>query len=182
MLHHHASPAVAGRYLIGAVLGGLSTAMGLLLAAGLMSPLPATARAIAFVLAWMLLALHATRVLCLRLPERTYQIPRETFADDPDSAAFRFAYELGLGFRTYVTATSPYALALALVLIGHRSLGLDLVVALAAGVGFGLGRARVVAGQAAAGSVALDHPARWLRAADLLAMTILATVGVRALL
>lgn len=182
MLHKHARPAVAGNYLLGAVVGAIGTASLLLIGAGLLSPIPATLRAGSFLTLCSLLGLHLARVVCLPLPQRAYQIPRETFNGSAGSAAFAFAAELGLGFRTYVPAASPYALLTALLLVNGQTVPQALVGAVAAAVGFGLGRARIVVGHSLRGVVAVNHPAGWLRAADLVSLLAIASVGIRQLL
>ena len=170
MLHRHARPAVAGTYLAGAVSGAAVTLASLLVLGGLVSPIPDRYRQIAALTGLALLALHYLRFVCLDLPQRTYQIPRETFRDAPSRAAFRFAFELGLGFRTYVTAISPYALGIAVVLAMPSSLGLAILTAAAAAAGFGSGRSVIVASQAVRRQPAIEHPERWLRVADGLAL------------
>lgn len=181
MLHKHGHPAVAGNYWLGATLGASVSATALLIASGLVSPVPASARATLFILILVMLGLHVARVLCLPLPERRHQIPRETFDGSPRGAALRFAFELGLGFRTYVPAASPYALVAGLVLINGPDLTMAVLSTAAAAVGFGLGRARVVAGHALRRTAAVEHPAGWLRAADAVSLMAMAALGVRAL-
>ena len=170
MLHRHAGPGVAGSYTIGAVAGACTTSFGLLVVSGLFSPIPATTRAVLAVCLLALLVLHVLGILCLDLPQRTYQIPRETFATQPGRAAFRFAFELGMGVRTYITAVSPYALATVLVLVPPASLSGAAIAAAAAAVGYGLGRSVVVASQSLRRKIAVEHPPRWLRVADMVAL------------
>jgi len=178
MLHRHASPAVAGNYIIGGIAGAFVTMAGLFVLSGLVSPIPERIRLVLVIAPLILLALHLLRVLCLDLPQRTYQIPRETFHAAPPRAAFRFAFELGLGFRTYVTAISPYAL----VLVATFSMPAGLAAGAAAGasgaIGFGLGRSVVVASQALRKQPAVEHPERWLRIADGIALIAAAAFAV----
>ncbi len=180
MLHRHARPAVAGAYTLGAVVGALTTTTALVLLNGLVSPLPSNIRTGLAVCLLALLGLHATRILCLDLPERRYQIPRETFTSEPTRAAFRFAFELGMGVRTYITAVSPYALAIVLLLALPSTLGSAVFAALAAALGYGLGRSVVVATQSMRRTIAVDHPSVWLRAADLVALILAVAVVVTA--
>lgn len=180
MLHKHARPAVAGSYWAGTTSGAALTAAALLLFNGLLSPIPANIRATLFVLVVALLGLHVSRLLCLPLPERRYQIPRETFEGTAPAAAFRFAFELGLGFRTYIPAASPYGVAAALVLVTSGTLSHAVLVAGATAVGFGAGRARIVSTHVLSRTPAIEHPAGWLRVADVVALAAIATVGVRA--
>lgn len=170
MLHRHAGPAVAGSYLAGAIAGALTTASVLVVIGGLLSPIPWTVRQIGAICLLLLLLMHALRVVCLDLPQRTYQIPRETFAARPSSAAFRFAFELGTGVRTYITAVSPYAIAILLLLGLPDGLGGAFVAAAACAVGYGSGRAIVVASQSVRRSIAVEHPKQWLHTSDLVAL------------
>ena len=180
MLHRHAGPAVAGSYLFGAIGGALTTTSVLVLASGLLSPLPAEWRGVAAICVLALLALHASRLLCLDwLPQRRYQIPRETFMTTPSLAAFRFAFELGTGVRTYVTATAPYAAAALVLLTLPASLGAATLAAGALGLGYGVGRSLIVAIQSLRSFVAVEHPQQWLRAADLLAIALALAVAIR---
>lgn len=169
MLHRHARPAVAGAYLSGAIGGALMSASALLVLSGFFSPLPLAARQAVAVAAVSLLLLRALGLVCVPLPHRRYQIPRETFGNRPARSAFRFAGELGLGFRTYVTSSSPYALVVVLLLCLPDQLGPSAAAATAAAVGFGVGRSVVVASQAMRRRIAVDHPPRWLRAGDVIA-------------
>ena len=170
MLHRHAQPAVAGAYLSGAVSGALISAAVLMVASGLLSPLPASARQVIAVTLVLILLIHAFGIVCLDLPQRAYQIPRETFAAAPTQAAYRFAFELGTGVRTYVTAVSPYAVTVLVVLGLPSGLGSATLAAASTGVGFGLGRSIVVASQSMRSHVAVDHPSHWLKIADRMAL------------
>lgn len=182
MLHRHASPAVAGSYAAGAVLGALTTATALFVASGLLSLVAAELRAGAAVCALSFLVLHATRVLCLDfLPQRRHQIPRETFTASPCHAAFRFAYELGTGVRTYITAAAPYALAMVLLLCLPASFGASAFAIVAAALGYGIGRSLVVAAQSWRNSIAVEHPPQWLQAADILAATVALVIAIQVL-
>lgn len=170
MLHRHARPAVAGAYLSGAISGAVLSATAFTVVGGLLSPIPAAVRQIAAVAIVLLLIIHAFRFVCLDLPQRAYQIPRETFTAAPTRAAYRFAFELGTGVRTYVTAVSPYALAIVLLLRLPNGLVAAATAAGSLAVGFGLGRSIVVASQSLRSRVAVDHPTRWLEVADRLAL------------
>lgn len=170
MLHKHAGPAVAGNYLLGAVSGALVSAFGLLLLGGLASPLPSRLRSGVAICMLTFLALRALGVLCLELPQRRVQIPRETFNLAPRRSAFRFAFELGTGVRTYITATAPYALALTLVLCAPLSLGAAVMAAAAAATGYGIGRSLVIVSQTVLRRPPIEHPNWALRAADLVAV------------
>jgi len=180
MLHRHAGPAVAGGYTSGAILGATTTAAGLLLASGLLSPLPHDLRGAIAICGSALLLLHATKVLCLDfLPQRAYQIPRETFSTRPAHAAFRFAFELGTGVRTYITAAAPYGLALLLLLVPPPGLGAAALSAGTAALGYGLGRSLIVGIQSLRSAVSVEHPARWLRLADVTTVVLTLATAIR---
>jgi hypothetical protein len=156
------------------------TTGGLFVLSGLLSLIPASGRNAAAVGGLLLLALHASGIVCLELPQRKYQIPRETFTAAPTRAAFRFAFELGTGVRTYITAVSPYALAILIVLRLPSGLGAATFAACCAALGYGLGRSIVVVSQSLRRAIAVDHPKRWLRAADLLTLATAFGVAVAA--
>ena len=147
---------------------------------GLLSPVPGQFRTVISITAISLLMLHAVGILCLELPQRTYQIPRETFGPFPARAAFRFAFELGTGVRTYITAVSPYALAVVIALHSPARLGAAALSGGAAALGYGTGRSIVVASQLMRRTIAVDHPRRWLRAADIVALAVAFAVVVSA--
>lgn len=180
MLHRHAGPAVAGSYAAGAISGALVTSLVLFIASGLLSPIPDAARGVVTVGVAALLMLHVLRIVCLDfLPQRRYQIPRETFTAEPTRAAFRFAFELGSGVRTYITAAAPYAAATLLLLALPSALSTATSAVLATGVGFGVGRSMIVAIQSLRSAVAVEHPARWLRAADIVAVAVALALAVQ---
>lgn len=170
MLHRHAGPAVAGSYLAGAISGALTSVGVLFVLSGLLSPMPGSARQVVAIGMVLILLLHALGVVCLDLPQRKYQIPRETFTDAPARASFRFAFELGTGVRTYITSVSPYALAILILLGLPTGLGAAAAAAGSAAVGYGIGRSIVVASQSLRHKAAVDHPRQWLRAADMVAV------------
>ena len=181
MLHQHARPAVAGGFLFGSLAGALVTSAALAVLAGLASPLPSAWRAGLALCLLGLLALHQARILCLDLPQRAWQIPRDVFFEQPVRAAARFAFELGTGVRTYITTAAPYGLAAVLVLSPAGSQGAALLSALLAAVGYGVGRAWIVLGQVARRPVAVDHPEPWLRAASWISLAASTLVAVRVL-
>ena len=71
----------------------------------------------------------------LQLPQAARQIPQEALTLGPLASAFRFAFELGTGVRTYLTGSGPYVLAAAILLLQPNAPS----VALAA-VGVAVGR------------------------------------------
>jgi len=164
---------------MGAISGATTSAAVVFLASGLLSPIPGQLRGIGAMCALVLLGLHHTRVLCLDLPQRAHQIPRETFTMSPPLAAFRFAFELGTGVRTFVTATSPYALAIVLLLCLPSTLGRAALAVVASAAGYGLGRSLIVTVQSLRSSIAVDHPVRWLRSGDLVALCFAVVIAVR---
>ena len=181
MLHRHASGAVAAHFLLGSLLGAATTSFGLTIVAGLISPVPHGARAATAVVGLGILILRELRVVEFALPENRRQIPRETFNRRPARAAFRFAFELGTGVRTYVTTSAPYALALVLVLAPRDGTVDALTGAGAVAVGYGLGRSLVVMQNAALGRPAVEPP-RWaLRFSAMLALVAVFAAAARAI-
>ena len=175
MLHRHASPAVAGSYLVGSIAGAASTVAVLVLIAGLVSPVPAVVRACMALAVIAVLLAREIGLVRLSLWHRHFQIDRDVLLGDPRPAAARFAFELGLGFRTYITTAAPYAFAVALVLGAGRpggaaSIGQALATAGLAAVGFGCGRSVIVVSHACARAVAVQPPEWALRAASLLSL------------
>ncbi|MGH3676451.1 MAG: hypothetical protein ACRDU5_12075 [Mycobacterium sp.] len=125
-----------GYFILGLLMGGTCIGLLLWLASGLFQPLPEVARTVAIVAVLGLAMLIDWGVLKLALPQREEQVSRETVRDAGPSSMFRFGFELGLGFRTFVTAAVPYSLAVAIMLFVH-----DPLPAMAIGASFGLGRA-----------------------------------------
>ena len=181
MLHQHARPAVAGGFLLGSLGGALVTSSALAVVAGLANPIPAAWRAGLALCLLGLLAFHQAKILCLDLPQRAWQIPRDVFFERPDRAAARFAFELGTGVRTYITTAAPYGLAAVLVLAPGVPGTAALLGALGAALGYGLGRAWIVLGQVAGSRVAVDHPGAWLQAASWISLASSALVAVHVL-
>lgn len=179
MLHRHASPAVAGGYIIGAVTGAHISAFALLIIGGLLTPIPALWRTVIVVALTAVLVLRTLGVFTLRLPQRHFQIDREVFDAEPPLAAARFAFELGLGWRTYVTASAPYAIMLLLTLAAPVALGEALIGTTALALGYGLGRSRVVAAHAFSNQIAVDHPKVWLKVSDLISLITVIAITLR---
>lgn len=74
--------------------------------------------------------------LTFPLPQTSHQVPQESLHGYLSWAFFKFGIELGVGFRTYLSASSPYAAAvIALLAMTGFMEGLLL------GCCFGLGRA-----------------------------------------
>jgi hypothetical protein len=159
--------------------GSLCTSAGLMILNGLLSPIPTRVAATVAVCGLVLLAARSLGLLCLDLPQRRHQIPRDVFVGSPARAAFRFAFELGTGVRTFITATAPYAAALLAVLCLPRDLPGATLAAVALSMGYGLGRSAVVGMQAFRRSIAVEHPGLWLRAADVIAVFVALGVAIR---
>lgn len=182
MLHRHADPAVAGGYTIGAVSGAFTSAFGLLVIGGLFTPIPFHIRTTFALVSIIVLIVANLGLLDLKLPQRHFQIDREVFDASPPVAAARFAFELGMGWRTYVTAKAPYAIILVLVLSSPPDLSAALITTSALALGYGLGRSRVVAAHAFSSQVAVDHPKFWLKTSDLLALLSAAMICIKHLI
>lgn len=157
------------------------TSSALAVFAGLASPVPITWRAGLALCLLALLALHQANILCLDLPERARQIPREVFYERPVRAAARFAFELGTGVRTYITTAAPYGLAVTLVLAPGATTSSALLGAFGAAVGYGSGRSWIVLGQVARRRLAVDHPSSWLRASSWVSLSASALVALQVL-
>lgn len=125
-----------GYFISGLLLGGACVGTLLWLASGLVQPMPHSARQLVVIAVVLLALLHDWGLLTFALPQRQHQVPRETVRDAGPFAMVRFGFELGVGFRTFVTAAVPYALAVAVTLLIQ-----DAVAAIAVGLCFGLGRA-----------------------------------------
>lgn len=74
-------------------------------------------------------------IVSLPLPQVERQVPSTVFEQRPVRAALQFGLELGLGVRTYVSASLPYVLAAVILLLVD-----SVAVAVLGGIGFGLGR------------------------------------------
>lgn len=120
----------------GLLAGAVITAALLAVVNGLLSPLPRVFRYGAFSILVVMAALRELGVEPIPFPQVRRQVPREVFEDGMLTGSVKFGFQLGLGFSTYVTASSAFVLAggLALLPIGIAALP-------AAAVGFGAGRA-----------------------------------------
>lgn len=119
----------------GLAAGGVVTGTMIWIVSGLGSLVPAPAAIALMVVATVVAILRDFQAIELKLPERRVLVPRTVLEREPEWAAMRFGFELGLGFRTYLSATAPYLLLFSLLLSG-ASFGLFLAV----GAGFGVGR------------------------------------------
>lgn len=179
MLNARSSPAVAGGYLIGAVTGAAVTSAVLLVASGFTSPLPDAASGVLLLLSVLALTARSLGLIRFPLPQNARQIEREAFQRKPSRAAFRFAFQLGTGVRTYVTTVAPYAAALLLVLAAPAELHTAVWAALLLAVGFGVGRSTIVASQIWRHTIIVEHAplARSVACYLTLATVFLAGVG-----
>jgi len=181
MLNRRATPAVAGAFFTGALLGAATSGLALVVLAGLLSPVPATARSILAIVAVGIVALRALGLISFPLPQNARQIPEHAFAAAPRTAAFRFAYELGTSVRTYITKEAVYAVAVLFALLSPRGLGSALVAMVLLACGFALGRSLIVIGQTWRDAAITAHPNWALRAANLGTLAICAVYAVTTL-
>lgn len=120
---------------IGLAGGGLASGLAVWVLSGLTAWLPAAVAAGIVAVAVGCALLRDSELVKIPAPERRQLVPKSVLDQASPLAGFRFGVELGLGFRTYVSASAPYLLAIALVLYAQ-----SLPVFLVAGSGFGLGR------------------------------------------
>jgi hypothetical protein len=123
-------------FVVGLLAGGLTSALVLWLASGLVAPVPAGWRYGIVLAAGLVAVLRDLGVVTLRLPQNARQIPQDVLRTGLVRGALQFGFELGTGVRTYVSASAPYVIALATLLAGQRW-----QVAVLVGLGFGGGRA-----------------------------------------
>lgn len=98
--------------------GAVATGAGLMLAGGLLSPIPYAARAGAFaVVATCAVGMQIAKPRW-RFPRVRRQVPEIVFSRGERSSAGQFGFELGLGWRTQLTTLAPQTLALGCVLLG----------------------------------------------------------------
>jgi hypothetical protein len=154
----------------GAAIGGAAWIVG-----GLIRDLPVGARDTMLIVSAIGLLVPAGRRLSRRLPQRTWQVPQHVFAGSPAAGSLRFGWELGLGFRTYVS--SPWAyVALLTVLLYAATPWWGLLLGIAFGAGRGLLPVLEVALRTAAPE---DADASWggvTHAVDLLGMAAVVSV------
>jgi hypothetical protein len=125
----------------GLVLGGVTTATGLLLTGSLI-------RLVAPPAVWRWVLLAAVAGLLLRelglvrfwLPQNARQVPEQVSRHGRLFGPLQFGFEVGTGVRTYAPSALPYGAALAVLLLAGP------VAALVTGLGFGLGRSAMTLG------------------------------------
>lgn len=121
-------------FLAGTTLGAGAVGVLLVLAGGLLSPIPEPVRlGLAAVMAIGILAVERG-IAGLRLPQTPRQIPSDVVAVRRPGNAWRFAVPYGTGLRTYLPSASPHVLAVGLVLAAPSW------AALAGALAFGAGR------------------------------------------
>lgn len=127
---------VLSAFTLALMLGGLATAVALLIVSGLLSPLDERLRISVLGVVAIVAVLRDFGITTIRLPENRRLIPESVFRRHPLSAAAQFGFELGSGLRTYVPASSAHLVGAALMLLAPTAWQ-----AAAAGLSFGLGRA-----------------------------------------
>jgi hypothetical protein len=120
---------------VGLIAGGVASALLAWVLSGLVDWIPPGAAAYIAASAAVVAVLRDLRIVSIPLPERRELVPRSILHQAPHRAALGFGVELGLGFRTFVSASAPYLLLIVLLL--HAE---SLATFLLAGAGFALGR------------------------------------------
>jgi hypothetical protein len=168
-------------FVVGLLLGGLTSAIALWAVGGLTRPIPLPLRVAVVTLFALAALLRDLHIVVFWVPQNARQIPQTVFHRGLARASLQFGYELGTGVRTYVPSTLPYVVALGLLLLTPSWLA-----AVAAGVGFGLGRAlslllRLLSGQDDAWDASFERWERYVSpfgiavAGTLLGLLVLAT-------
>lgn len=127
---------------VGLAGGGLAAGLLVWALSGLVAWVPVLAATCVLWVAALGVLVRDLGVVRIALPERRALVPKSILDQAPPLAAFGFGIQLGLGFRTYVSASAPYLLVIALSLYSQ-----SLPLFLAAGVAFGLGRFAMPAGR-----------------------------------
>lgn len=122
-------------FTVGLMTGGVAISVCLATAGALVSGLDKSFGISAVAILGVCGAFRDAKLLRIPLPQASRQVPRSIFDAGLQVAALRFGFELGVGVRTYLTASTPYVLALGVLLLTDSWWH-----AVAAGVGFGLGR------------------------------------------
>jgi hypothetical protein len=122
----------------GAIAGALATATLVLVARGLVSPVPVRVAAATGVAASAAIALVALVHGGCPLWQTRRQIAPEVVLGRTPRGAFAFAFQLGTGLVTYLPSCAPHVLALSLVLLPVPVAGV-----VVAAAGFGAGRSAV---------------------------------------
>lgn len=116
-------------------MGALVPVAIVLVARGLVSPLPSHVRFWMFLVGGGAIAVGQVVLGRCPLPSRQWQIPAEWILGRNAAGAFQFGWVLGAGLFTYVPSCAAHILAIALLL-----LPLNLDALFVAGVGFAFGR------------------------------------------
>jgi hypothetical protein len=160
---------------LGLVAGGALTGLIVWVTGGLLAWIPATAGPYLVGSVALAIVLRDLDVVRIPLPARERQVPRSILNLDSRRAAAGFGFELGLGFRTYVTASAPYLLIAVLIFVRA-----PLPLCVACGAAFGLGRlamavCRYLSTDGEAWNSLMDSRAGVLRRATALAAALGAT-------
>ena len=118
----------------GAVVGAAATALVVMVAAALLSPVPATVRYGLAVVLGVAVVLIDREVGRWRLPQSRRQIPPEVVAARRPASVWRFALVYGTGTFTFLPNAAPHVVVIWLALLASSP------TILLAGVAFGLGR------------------------------------------
>ena len=129
-------------FMLGLVLGGATTGLVVWTLSGLVSWVPPWPTFALVTVSALGVAARDIGIASFGLPQRRQLVPRSVLDLPPYEAAARFGFELGLGFRTYLSASAPYLLVVALALSEASP-----VLFIAAGGAFGLGRFALAAGR-----------------------------------
>jgi len=126
-------------FCLGLILGGLASALSLLVVGSIVRVAAPSLVLIVVVLAWFgVIVVREFGLVRFKLPQNARLVPQSVFRHGRFFGPLQFGLEMGTGVRTYVTSGLPYA-ALVLVLLIAEPAG-----AVAAGVAFGLGRSLMI--------------------------------------
>lgn len=143
-------------FVAASVMGGLGTGVMIGIGSALVPErlqLPHEIGLVVLVIASFVAILRDSGRLRIRLPEPRRQVRFSVWEERPVVGAAVFGFELGTGFRTFITGSAPYVLVIVLMLVRW-----PILVPLLVGAGFGLGR-----GVFAVGRLLLRDPNVWDR-------------------
>lgn len=124
---------------MGTTAGGALTGAVVALLAGLLSPVPASARLVAMLVILAALVVLDLLTPRLPLPQRSALIPQHVFARGLVPGLLRFGFEYGTGVRTLIPGAASYLCATYLLLANQ-----PWWLTLAAGATFGLARSLAI--------------------------------------
>ncbi len=123
-------------FCLGLVLGGVASALALLVLGSLLRPaVPAVVLTVVVVACFAVMAIREFGWISFAMPQNARLVPESVFRHGRFFGPLQFGLEMGTGVRTYVTSGLPYVAAVLVALAASP------VAAVAAGVGFGVGRA-----------------------------------------